>query len=90
MLNPVSKLDLQDFFRDVSRARQSALVLDYDGTLAPFKINRAEAAPYEGVTSLLQQIVSTRPGTYPAIGTHSSSGDLGNSRTGTAAQRRIA
>ena len=59
MLNTVSELDLQDFFRDVSRARQSALVLDYDGTLAPFQINRAEAAPYEGVTSLLQQIVST-------------------------------
>jgi trehalose 6-phosphate phosphatase len=55
----ISKLDLQDVFRDVSRARQSALVLDYDGTLAPFQLNRAEAVPYEGVSQLLQQIIST-------------------------------
>lgn len=59
MLNTISKLDLQDIFREVSRARESALVLDYDGTLAPFRVNRAEAVPYEGVSSLLQQIMST-------------------------------
>ncbi len=54
-----SRLDLQGFFRDVSEARRSALLLDYDGTLAPFRQNRYEAIPYPGVTPLLKEIVDT-------------------------------
>lgn len=59
MLNTISKLDLTEFFRDVSRAHQSALVLDYDGTLSHFRLNRNEAYPYPGVTPLLQEIMAT-------------------------------
>ena len=59
MLDTVSKLDPQDFFRKVARARRSALVLDYDGTLAGFQQKRDEALPYPGVTQLLQEIIAT-------------------------------
>lgn len=59
MVDTLSKLDLQDFFRDVAQARQSALLLDYDGTLAPFRQNRHEALPYPGVTGLLNGILAT-------------------------------
>ncbi len=59
VLDTVSKLDLQDFFHEVARARQSALVLDYDGTLARFRQNRNEAFPYPGVTPLLKDIIAT-------------------------------
>lgn len=47
---------IADFFRAVSRARRAALLLDYDGTLSPFRINRQEARPYPGVQGLLQNI----------------------------------
>lgn len=59
MLDTVSKLDLKDFFRDVARVHQSALVLDYDGTLANFRQNRNDAYPYPGVTALLREIMAT-------------------------------
>lgn len=59
MPDTLSRLDLQDFFRDLGRARQSALVLDYDGTLAPFRQNPGDAYPYPGVADVLQEIVNT-------------------------------
>jgi trehalose 6-phosphate phosphatase len=59
VLDTVSKLDLQDFFHEVARAPESALVLDYDGTLSHFRLNRTEAFPYSGVTPLLQEIMVT-------------------------------
>ena len=58
-MTPFPKLDLRDFFRDVAQAHQSALLLDYDGTLAPFRQNRHEALPYPGVTALLKEIMAT-------------------------------
>jgi len=57
MPDTLSRLDLQDFFRDLGRARQSALVLDYDGTLAPFRQNPGDAYPYPGVAEVLQEIL---------------------------------
>jgi trehalose-phosphatase len=54
-----SKVDVQDFFRTVATARQSVLLLDYDGTLAPFRLDRYEAVPYHGVTAILQTIIDT-------------------------------
>jgi trehalose 6-phosphate phosphatase len=48
---------LEPFFRAVSLAEQSALLLDYDGTLAPFHIERNRAFPYPGVASLLEAIM---------------------------------
>jgi trehalose 6-phosphate phosphatase len=59
MLDTLSKHDLQHFLCDVSHAHQSALLLDYDGTLAPFRKNRYEALPYPGVTPLLRKIRAT-------------------------------
>jgi trehalose 6-phosphate phosphatase len=39
--------------------QQRVLLLDYDGTLAPFTPDRANAFPYEGVPQLLEQIITT-------------------------------
>jgi trehalose 6-phosphate phosphatase len=60
LLDTVSRLEVQDFFRDLSQAGQSALLLDYDGTLAPFQQDRYKAYPYPGVTALLREIMDTR------------------------------
>jgi len=48
---------LQQFFYQLSGARKSALLLDYDGTLSPFQLNRDEAVPYPGVPMLLAEIM---------------------------------
>jgi trehalose 6-phosphate phosphatase len=44
------------FLRRVAESARSVLLLDYDGTLAPFSVHRARAAPYAGVTDVLQRI----------------------------------
>lgn len=44
---------LEDFFYSVQSARSPLLLLDYDGTLADFRINRFEARPWAGVRELL-------------------------------------
>jgi trehalose 6-phosphate phosphatase len=43
--------------RTVAAAPRSLLLLDYDGTLAPFRKERDRALPYPGVTPLLQKII---------------------------------
>jgi trehalose-phosphatase len=63
---------LQEFFAGFRGAGVSLLLLDYDGTLAPFHVNRFQARPWPGVRELLNQIqnqtktrmvvVSGRPG----------------------------
>jgi trehalose 6-phosphate phosphatase len=53
------KVNLQDFFHTLASAGQSVLLLDYDGTLAPFRLDRYQAVPYHGVTAILQAIVDT-------------------------------
>ena len=40
-------------------AQQRVLLLDYDGTLAPFAPDRVNAFPYSGVTQLLEQIMKS-------------------------------
>jgi trehalose-phosphatase len=40
----------------LSEASRSLLMLDYDGTLAPFHIDRLEAAPYPGVEERLHML----------------------------------
>ncbi len=47
----------QRFFRRVSEAAKRALLLDYDGTLAPFTVERDRATPYPGVREILQTLV---------------------------------
>ncbi len=54
-LNP--KLRVNEFFDRLPRAKQRALFLDYDGTLAPFKTNPGEALPYRGVRELISRIM---------------------------------
>lgn len=48
------KLDV--FFRAVAEARIALLLLDYDGTLAGFRLDRFEARPWAGVPELLAHI----------------------------------
>jgi len=48
---------LADFFRRLRTAPARALLLDYDGTLAPFHVRPAEAQPYPGVREVLDAII---------------------------------
>lgn len=50
---------IEEFFESLSRAQRSVLLLDYDGTLAPFSVDRQRAVPYPAIRELLQQIVDT-------------------------------
>ncbi len=47
------------FFEDLSKARRRVLLLDYDGTIAPFSADRSLARPYFGIHQLLQTIIAT-------------------------------
>jgi len=47
---------LDAFFGTFARAAQFLLLLDYDGTLAPFRVDRYRARPYPGVAKLLKCI----------------------------------
>lgn len=53
---PTAQL-LESFFESLKRASQSALMLDYDGTLAPFRVRPEEAVPYPGVRKILNHIL---------------------------------
>jgi len=46
------------FMQDVAAAKERVLILDYDGTIAPFSAHRKMAFPYPGVGDLLHQIMS--------------------------------
>ncbi len=47
---------LEDFFRGFAGDADPLLLLDYDGTLAPFRVDRFTARPWAGVRELLQKI----------------------------------
>jgi len=47
------------FFDRLSRSRERILLVDYDGTIAPFSSNRERAFPYPTVPELLDCIMST-------------------------------
>ncbi len=51
--------DIDAYFETVRTAPERVLMLDYDGTLAPFKVQRNQAVPYEGVERLLDGIMTT-------------------------------
>ncbi|OGT71767.1 MAG: trehalose-phosphatase [Gammaproteobacteria bacterium RIFCSPLOWO2_02_FULL_56_15] len=51
------QFDLEVFFNRVRAAPVRVLMLDYDGTLAPFHIDPARATPYPGVVPLLDAIM---------------------------------
>lgn len=50
--------EMEAFFRAVSAAEQTALLVDYDGTLAPFHIDPMRAAPYPGVLDALEELAA--------------------------------
>ncbi len=47
------------FLCQLRTAPASVLLLDYDGTLAPFQPNRAHAYPYPGILPLLESIAQS-------------------------------
>lgn len=55
-MNDVS--GIEDFFRRLAIAPAACLMLDYDGTLAPFHVNPARAQPYAGVRAVLDRMQS--------------------------------
>lgn len=57
---------LTDFFDRLPHARRRVLMIDYDGTLAPFSTDRFLAQPYAGARELLMRI-HTQPATRLVI-----------------------
>lgn len=51
-----SQARLDAFFSKLAVAKRSALLLDYDGTLAPFRVDAAKARPWAGIEPLLDAI----------------------------------
>jgi trehalose-phosphatase len=49
----------EPFLDHLEQAEQSALLLDYDGTLAPFTVDRRRAFPYPAIPGLLRRIMET-------------------------------
>lgn len=49
---------LQAFFARLSQAQGGALLLDYDGTLAPFQVRPQLARPYPGIPEVLDAIAA--------------------------------
>ncbi len=47
------------FWTRLAQSEHSVLLLDYDGTLAPFQVERDQAFPYPGVRELLSAILAT-------------------------------
>ncbi len=56
-LTPHAKPKFESLLRAVARSPRSLLMLDYDGTLAPFRKDPEEAFPYPGIAAVLQEIV---------------------------------
>jgi trehalose 6-phosphate phosphatase len=55
-LTPEAAESLEAFFDTFAGEAHPLLLLDYDGTLAPFRVNRFEARPWAGVRELLTRI----------------------------------
>jgi trehalose 6-phosphate phosphatase len=48
--------DLASFYARLQEAPRRVLMLDYDGTLAPFRVRPEQATPYPGVSELLETL----------------------------------
>ncbi|MGH9502684.1 MAG: trehalose-phosphatase [Terriglobales bacterium] len=53
-----TELPRRVFFKKLREHRAGALLLDYDGTLAPFRADRNAAFPYPGMSSWLRKIMA--------------------------------
>jgi trehalose 6-phosphate phosphatase len=49
-------MNLAVFFEEIARAPERVLMLDYDGTLAPFHVDPSQAVPYPEVAAVLEEI----------------------------------
>ena len=49
---------LVSFWQRLPLAPEKVLILDYDGTLAPFRVERNKAVPYDGVRESLDKILT--------------------------------
>lgn len=56
LLNP--KIDLEEFFKKTGI--KSLLIIDYDGTIAPFVKERMKAFPYEGIQEILLDLTKKK------------------------------
>lgn len=56
----------ESFWKNLARAKRCILMIDYDGTLAPFHEDRDKAEPYRGAVPLLERIMED-PGTRLVI-----------------------
>lgn len=59
MENLSRKYDIDSFWDNLSEAAHSVLMLDYDGTLAPFVSDRDQAVPYPGVRQRLTALLGS-------------------------------
>jgi len=59
VLKAETQFRIERFLGTVAGAQQSLLLLDYDGTLAPFRKERDQAFPYPGSAQLLEEIVGS-------------------------------
>lgn len=55
-MGPESKENLEAFFKEFRPDSLPLLLLDYDGTLAPFRVDRFKACPWMGVRERLARI----------------------------------
>lgn len=56
MLTPEATIKLEAFFSRFAPGAKPVLLLDYDGTLAPFHVDRFQARPWPGARELLAKI----------------------------------
>ena len=66
---------MEEFFGLLATAEQAALLLDFDGTLAPFRVDPSKSHPWAGVSQRLDEIQKTRR-TYLAIVTGRPASDV--------------
>ena len=52
-----TRLEIDRFMAQVEAAPHRLLMLDFDGTLAPFTLQRDQACPYPGVAGVLRKIM---------------------------------
>ena len=59
MSQPEEATPQENFLGSLAGAPARVLLLDYDGTLAPFQVERDRATPYEGVREAVKSILSS-------------------------------
>lgn len=70
-----SEFDIEKFFDGLGRSTESILIIDYDGTLAPFRKDRDRAVPYPGVRRSIDDIME-RSGSRVFVVSGRSAGDV--------------